>query len=103
MFPQQVDVGSRRPSSFDWMLARTRDATGETAPRELIHLLSEARERQLQLWEVGNTDPGDDTLFDRVALREALPEVSKVRLEQTLFAEYPTLKGRLQQLDGEKT
>ena len=34
--------------------------------------------------------------------REALPEVSTVRLEQTLFAEYPELKPRLIALEGAK-
>jgi len=39
IFPEQVDPGSRRPDTFKWILSRTRDGTGETTPRELIHLL----------------------------------------------------------------
>ncbi len=85
------------------MLSRTKDAANETAPRELIHLLSSARDVQLQRLEVGSGEPIDETLFDRVSLREALPPVSKVRFEQTLCAEYPTLQDWLKKLDGEKT
>ncbi len=44
-----------------------------------------------------------DTLFERATLREALPDVSRVRLEQTLYAEYPTLRQWLERLDREKT
>ncbi len=103
IFPTQVDVGPKNPRTFGWMLSRTKDAANETAPRELIHLLSSARDVQLQRLEVGSGEPIDETLFDRVSLREALPPVSKVRFEQTLCAEYPTLQDWLKKLDGEKT
>ena len=44
-----------------------------------------------------------DALFERSAMKAALPEVSKARYEQTLCAEYPALKPILDKLDGEKT
>jgi hypothetical protein len=103
VFPDQVDAGPNKPTSFDWMLSRTRDATGETAPRELIHLLSSLRESQLRRFELGHEDPPLELLFDRAAFKEALPEVSKVRLEQTLYAEYASFKDRLERLDQQKT
>jgi hypothetical protein len=91
IFPQQVDAGARKPSTLDWMLSRTADATRQTAPRELIHLLSSARGVQLQRMELGYPQPPEGNLFDRAVLKEAMPEVSKVRFEQTLCAEYPHL------------
>lgn len=103
MFPLQVDAGARRSERFDWLLSRTRDGSGQTAPRELIHMLTAARERQLRQLEIGEDEPPENNLFDRNALRAALPEVSRVRLEQTLFAEYPSLKPWLELLSGEKT
>jgi hypothetical protein len=103
MFPDQVDAGPNKPTSLDWMLSRTRDGTGQTAPRELIHLLSSLRESQLQRYELGLEAPPSRLLFDRVAFKEALPEVSKVRLEQTLYAEYASFKDRLEMLDQQKT
>ena len=42
-------------------------------------------------------------LFTRQAFREALPEVSRVRLEQTLYAEYPTLRGFVESLREQKS
>jgi hypothetical protein len=103
IFPDQVDAGTRRSSTIDWMLSRTRDGSRDTAPRELIHLLSSAQQVQLQRWEVGSADPGERALFDRSAVKEALPEVSRVRLEQTLYSEYPTLRPFLRKLESQKT
>jgi hypothetical protein len=103
IFPQQVDPGSRRPRTLYWILDRTCDGTGYTAPRELIHLLSVARDVQLKHLELGNPEPPGETLIDGSALKDALPEVSRVRYEQTLCAEFPDLRKHLQRLEGEKT
>lgn len=101
MFPDQIDAG-RNPKTFDWMLGRTRDGTGRTAPRELIHLLSSLRDSQLRRLEVGHDEPPDGTLFDRVAFKDALRVVSEVRLKQTLYAEYPHLRDYIAALEGAK-
>lgn len=102
VFPAQVDLGPNKPSSFDWMLSRTRDGT-QNAPRELIHLLGSLREAQLRRFELGHEGPPDKVLFDRAAFKEALPEVSKVRLEQTLLAENANLKPYVELLEEQKT
>jgi hypothetical protein len=103
IFPLQVDSGERKSTTLDWLLTRTRDGTGNTAPRELIHLLSEARDQQLESLERGDNEPDGENLFDRNALKAALPEVSKVRFQQTLCAEHPRLKPFLDKLEREKT
>jgi hypothetical protein len=103
IFPEQVDLGERKSTTLDWLLTRTMDGTGATTPRELIHLLSSARDQQLRLLEMGTPEPAGESLFDRTALKDALPEVSKVRYQQTLCAEHPTLKPILDKLEGEKT
>jgi hypothetical protein len=103
VFPKQVDIGPNKSQTFDWLLARAADGTKETAPRELIHLLNAARDSQLRQHEIGSTEDEEDEIFSRTALREALPEVSRVRLQQTLYAEYPNLRDRIEALKGEKT
>jgi hypothetical protein len=47
--------------------------------------------------------PTGEAIFDRQALKDALPEVSEVRLTKTLYAEYPGLKPKLEGLEGQKT
>lgn len=104
MFPDQVDVGPNKPTTLDWLLSRTRDGTKTNAPRELVHLLNSLRDVQTRRFEVGSEpEPEQKQLFARVAFKEALPEVSKVRLEQTLYAEHPEQKPWLEKLKGEKT
>lgn len=104
LFPDQVDVGPNKPTTLDWLLSRTRDGTRVNAPRELIHFLNSLREVQVRRFELGDQPvPEQDQLFARVALKEALPDVSKIRLEQTLYAEHPDQKDWLEKLRGEKT
>lgn len=103
LFPNQVDVGQRKPSTFDWMLARTRDASKQTAPRELIHLLNALRDVQVRRLENGDDAPEGGRLFARSVFKDALKIVSRVRLEQTLYAEYPELRNRIDALHAQKT
>jgi hypothetical protein len=103
-FPGQVDVGPNKPSTLEWMLSRTRDGSKVNAPRELIHFLNCLRDVQVKRFERGDEpSPEGNQLFARVAFKEALPEVSRVRLEQTLYAEHPEQKPWLEKLRGEKT
>ncbi len=103
LYPTQVDSGPNKPATFDWCLSRTQDGTQQTAPRELIHLFSTIREMQLKRLEAGDPLPGEETLFDRTAIKAALPEVSQVRLEKTLYAEYPEERGFIEAMEGAKT
>lgn len=103
LFPDQVDIGKRQPSTLDWMLTRTADGSRNTAPRELVHLLNETRDQQLKLYQLGHADPAGDCFFDRAAIRSALPAVSKARYDLTLCAEYPALKPYLDKLEKERT
>jgi len=103
MCPEQVDVGARQSSTFDWILGRTKDGTGKNAPREVIHLLNCTRVAQVRRLELAEAAPGEGRLLGRGAFKEALPEVSQVRLEQTLYAEHPSLREPLEKLRGDKT
>jgi hypothetical protein len=85
------------------MLSRTADGTKQTAPRELIHLLSAARDEQLKLLEMGGPEPPGEMLISPAALKAALPSVSSVRYNQTLCAEHAAFKHWMAQLEGEKT
>lgn len=102
-FPSQVEQGSKKRGTFDWIISRCADATGKTAPREIIHLLNSAREEEIKRLELGGSPPEGDALFDRSVFKPALAEVSGARLVQTIYAEYAELKQYIERLDGEKT
>jgi hypothetical protein len=104
VFPDQIDTGMNKPNTIDWLLSRTRDGSKSNAPRELIHFMNCLRDSQVNRFELGSEPNPDKThLFARIAFKDALPEVSKVRLEQTVYAENPKLKPLLEALKGEKT
>jgi len=102
LVPHQIDTG-KNPETFNWILSRTADATGNSVPREVIHLLEVTKDIQIKKLERGSEEPADNQLFDRTSFKDALPNVSKVRFEQTLLAEYPGMRDYLIKLDGEKS
>ena len=102
-FPKQVEQGSRKSTTLDWIISRCADATGKTAPREIMHLLNSAREQEVARIERGEDAPSDDIIFDHTVFKPALATVSEARLVQTIYAEYPELKPWLTDLEGEKT
>lgn len=102
LVPRQIDTG-KNPETFNWILSRTTDASGNSVPREVIHLLEVAKDIQIKKLERGAEEPIDAQLFDRSSFKDALPNVSKVRFEQTLLAEYPNMQDYLNKLDSEKS
>ena len=102
IFPDQVETGSNKPNTFSWILGRTKDGTEDTSPRELIHFLNELRIVQISRLERGQGTLPEGALFEQVAFKDALPAVSKTRLEQTLFAEFPHYKKRIEALREQK-
>ena len=55
-FPKQIDNGSKKPATIDWMLSRTKDGKGINTPRELIQLFNNARNVQIKKIENGIDD-----------------------------------------------
>ena len=82
---------------------RTVDGSRQYSPREVIHLLNEARRCQLGQMAMGATEDLEDdgTLFARSAIRDSLNEVSRVRLNQTLYAEWPDIRSTVEQFRRE--
>lgn len=103
VFPAQVDQGEKKANTLDWMVSRCTDGTGNTAPRELIHLLNCIREEEVKRLEMGGEATPGDQLFDRSVFKQALPTVSSSRLNTYLYAEFPSEKPYLEKLKNEKS
>jgi hypothetical protein len=103
MFPYQIAIQRRHTNTLDWILSRVQDGYQSPAPREVIHLLQEARNQQLREYQVGGSEPPGDALIGQGAIKDSLPEISKVRFEQTLCAEYPTLRDKWMKMENGKT
>lgn len=102
LFPRQIDVGSKKPNTIDWILSRTKDGKGINAPRELIQLFSHARTIEIKRLENGVNDLTDDQIISRQSFKDATYEVSRQRLEQTIYAEFPAVKSYIDALRGDK-
>jgi hypothetical protein len=42
VFPEQIDIGERKPTSWSWMMSRIRDGNHIKPPRNLIDLIGKA-------------------------------------------------------------
>jgi hypothetical protein len=92
------------PAAAGWrfpeLLDKLRDGAGHVAPRELIRLMSEARDIQMSRLEMRNDSYLGDELFEVVTLESALLRVSEDRLFGVLCAEYPQLYQPVSRLAG---
>jgi hypothetical protein len=88
LFPEQVDVGKRKPKTWRWILNRIRDGNGIAPPRNLIDLINKARDAQARREERQPRDwDGSQPLFEADSLRRALDVLSEQRVNDTLLAE----------------
>jgi hypothetical protein len=101
-FPQQVEQGPQKASTFKWLVTRCADGTGKTAPREIIHLLNSILEQEIRRLENGGAPAPNDQLFDRSVFKTALPIVSDARLNRYLYAEYAGQRPFVSKLEGQK-
>ncbi len=88
IFPEQVDQGSRRPTTWNWIMGRIRDANHVKPPRNLIDLIKKAQEAQIRREERERSDfTPDRPLIGAASMKSALSALSKQRVEDTLLAE----------------
>ncbi len=88
VFPSQIDVGERKPNTWNWVISRIRDGNHVKPPRNLIDLITKAREAQLRredrearVFEKGIP------IVEADSFRRALSRLSEERVEDTLLAE----------------
>jgi hypothetical protein len=88
VFPEQVDVGKRKSGTWSWVMARIRDGNNVKPPRNLIDLISMARDAQVRKEgrEPRQVEPGTPVI-EGDSLRRALSSLSEMRVQDTLLAE----------------
>jgi len=102
IFPRKIDSG-RNPDTFDWILGRTKDSQGFSAPRDIINLINGAISSQIKSFEIGEDLTDGKALFNRASLKKGLSFASNEKVEKYLFAEYPNLRKYFEMLRGEKS
>ncbi len=88
VFPPQVDVGKKKPTTWNWILTRIQDGNKIIPPRNFIDLINKAKEAQFRREE---RDPrefvGSEPLLEPDSIRKALIALSEQRVQDTLLAE----------------
>jgi hypothetical protein len=104
VFVDKVDPGTRKPTTWSWMLSRVRDGNGIKPPRNLIDLVKKAQEAQLRQEARSATQfvPGRPVIGSE-ALKRGLEALSKERVEDTLLAEAGEFAPLIERFRGGKT
>lgn len=102
VFPPTMETDSGSIPTFEWLLTQIRDGAGSLSPRDAILFLKSARHTQLVRLHHGTADVNGQQLFDPETLVVAVGEVSRARLEQTLYAEYPEQREYIDRLRGQE-
>jgi hypothetical protein len=88
VFPSQIDVGYKKPTTWNWIIARIRDANGTIPPRNLIDLVNKAREEQIRREERDPREYDENMpILEPESLRKGLDVLSDQRVQDTLIAE----------------
>ncbi|MGK8235708.1 conserved hypothetical protein [Roseovarius sp. EC-HK134] len=89
LFPNQIDVGDRKPSTERWIMSRIRDGNNNRPPRNLIDLLNKAKDSQLRREhrESRQIEPGRGPIIEAESVKRAFTQLSEQRVQDTLLAE----------------
>ncbi|MDD3581991.1 MAG: hypothetical protein PHW74_13340 [Desulfobacca sp.] len=88
LFPDQVDVGEKKPKTWNWMMSRIRDGNNIMPPRNLIDLVNKSREAQARREERAPREFSRNIpLIEGDSIRKGLDALSSQRVEDTLLAE----------------
>ncbi len=88
LFPEKVDVGDRKPTTWKWILSRIRDGNSLLPPRNLIDLINEAKSVQIRREERSSREYSNGvSLLEADSIRRALDSLSDQRVQDTLLAE----------------
>lgn len=91
IFPQQIDVGDRKPDTWNWIGGRLRDGNSVRTPRDLQSLAQNSARKQRERLALGGEQEGD-TLIESAAVKEGLAQLSEDKIRTSLIAENPHLE-----------
>lgn len=89
VFPEQVDQGKRKSTTFRWIMSRIRDGNDIKPPRNLIDIANKAREAQLrrEARSAREIEIGADPIVEADSIKQSLRQLSEQRVQDTLLAE----------------
>lgn len=105
IFPDQIDVGDRKPSARNWIMTRIQDGKGIRPPRNLLDLAIKARENQIRREQRKTRGPIDcrTPLIEADSVRDGQKQLSQIRVDDTLLAEAGPLAAHISKFKDGKS
>jgi len=103
IFPKQVDSGKRQPETWTWMMRRIRDGNDVKPPRNLIDLVQLSQDAQVKRENIQSRRLAARPVFEPDSIREGLSQLSKRRVDDTIFAEAGLVVKTIEKFRGGKT
>lgn len=103
IFPERAYSGTKEAQTMTWIIERTKDGLDGVYPRESINFANYAVDAELALSENLSGDfAGETSLISGLAIRNAYPKVSKVKVESYL-SEFDYLSKHFDRFSGKQT
>ncbi len=102
VFPRTVYRPPNQSDTLRWIYSHTKDGRGVVTPRDVIDLLTKAKQRQQDEYEADPTGTSEDVI-GASAIRYGLEELSKRKRDTLLRAELPHLWPYIEKLRGQGT
>ena len=102
VFAKTVHRGPKQTTTLRWIYNRCADGRGVVTPRDVIDLLSRAKQRQQDEF-IANPDDTSSFIIGPSALQYGLAELSKRKRQTYLQAEFPHLWSNIEKFVGGKT
>ncbi len=102
VFPPTVHRGPKQSTTLRWLYTRCSDGRGVVTPRDVIDLLTRAKQQQYQGC-VANVEGSSEWIMGPQALQYGLEALSKKKRQTYLEAEFPHLWRSIEKFVGGKT
>jgi len=102
VFPNTVHRGPNQSSTIRWIYSHTQDGRGVVTPRDVLELLTTARQKQLDLC-LADSDGSSPDIIGSTAIQYGLEELSKKKRQTYLEAEFPHMWPNIAKFVGGKT
>lgn len=102
VFPKSVFPGEKQSSTLRWIYTHTSDGRGVVTPRDVIDLLTRAKQKQQDEYK-SDSSGKSDSVIGPVAIRYGLKELSKRKKTTFLKAEFPHLWKHIEKFIGGRT
>ena len=100
LMPDKIVSGGQKGKSLKWILSSTCDGTGAFNPRNVLTFLSLAQTRSLDVIRMNPQSLRAGEVISSSAIQSAFGELSRVRLEDTILAEFPEARPFVDKMRG---